>query len=150
MDYEINVDTNAIIPLNNEKSYIMEPESEYYVSGSTTDVIEHSCEYFGSSYEGRSIGTYNLLGIQHKIPIIIEESSNIIFFPTASPRRNECFWLSYENITKFDKGNNAKSTIVEFKSGQKLMVPVSIHSFSNQYLRAGRLKAVISSRKLQK
>ena len=150
MDYEINVDTNAIIPINNEKSYIMEPESEYYVSGSTTDVIEHSCEYFGSSYEGRSIGTYNLLGIQHKIPIIIEESSNIIFFPTASPRRNECFWLSYENITKFDKGNTAKSTLVEFKSGQKLMVPVSLHSFSNQYLRAGRLKAVISSRKLQK
>lgn len=56
MDYEINEDTNAIIPINNEKSYIMEPESEYYVSGSTTDVIEHSCEYFGSSYEGRSIG----------------------------------------------------------------------------------------------
>ena len=53
----------------------MEPVAEYYVDSSAFEVIDHSCKYFGSSYLGRNAGTYNLLGIQHKTPIIVEEDN---------------------------------------------------------------------------
>lgn len=150
MEYEINIDTLAVMPNERGYSYVMESETEYDIPITTLNVIKHSCEYFGSSYDGRKIGTYNLLGIQHKNPIIIEESNNIIFFPTISPKKEDCVWLSYENISTFYKGKNIKSTVVEFKNKQKIEVPVSFHQISNQYLRACRLKAMIMSRKIQK
>ena len=149
MEYEINSETLAIIPINDKKSFVMEPIAEYYVDAPTLDIIDHSCKYFGSTYQGRNIGTYNLLGIQHKTPIIIEESNDIIFFPTRSPKNSECYWISYNNISSFKEGDGSKATYVEFKNGQKILVPISYLSFSNQYLRAGKLKAIIKARKCQ-
>lgn len=149
MDYEINSETLAIMPINGEQAYVMEPEEEYYVNCQPFDIIEHSCEYFGSTYQGRSLGTYHLIGLVHKNPIIIEESCSIVFFPTISPKRPECIWLSYDKICNYTKGEEPRTTLVEFTNGQKIVVPISINSFSNQYLRAGRLKNVISSRKIK-
>ena len=59
---------------------IIENGEEYIINNNSTKILEHSCEYFGSSLEGRKEGTKKLLGITHKSPIIIEESRNIIFF----------------------------------------------------------------------
>ena len=61
-------------------------------------IIENSCRYFGSSYNGRHIGTKNLTGINYKSPIIIEETKNIIFFPTTSPKQSDCSWISLKYI----------------------------------------------------
>ena len=61
------------------------------------NIIENSCEYFGSSYLGRHEGTKKLIGITHKAPIIIEESKNLIYFPTTSPRLTDCVWIKYIN-----------------------------------------------------
>ena len=36
--------------------------------------MDDSCKYFGSSYQGRYEGTKNLIGMNYKLPIIIEES----------------------------------------------------------------------------
>lgn len=150
MDYEINNETLVIMPFENNKSYIMETDAEYYIPSPTMKVIKHSCEYFGSSYEGRSFGTSKLLGIHHKTPIIIEETNNIVFFPTTSPKNNDCVWLSCENISNFYKNNETLNTVVEFKNKQKIELAISVHSFSNQYLRSCRLKSVIFSRKALK
>ncbi|NCC71721.1 hypothetical protein EOM09_09185, partial [bacterium] len=151
MDYEINKETLIIVPKSEtKKCLIMESSDTYDIKNSVSNIIKHSCEYFGSSYEGRNIGTYKLLGIRHKSPIIIEESNNIIFFPTESPKNDSCYWVSFNNIATFFENREKKNTIVEFKNGQKIEIPISFHSFSNQYLRASKLKAVISSRKTEK
>ena len=150
MEYEINPETLVVLPLEDRKAFVMEPDAEYTVDSSVMEVIDHSCKYFGSSYSGRNSGTFNLLGIQIKTPIIIEETNDIIFFPTRSPRSKDCFWISYNNIASFSKTDDIKTTKVEFKNGKTLLVPISYLSFSNQYLRAGRLKAVLISRKYQK
>ena len=34
---------------------------------------EFSCKYFGSSFEGRILGSKNILGSVYKAPIIVEE-----------------------------------------------------------------------------
>jgi len=145
MDYEITYDTQAILPINSKTTKIIELDEEYLVDGSTLKVLEHSCEYFGSSFEGRKEGTKKLLGITHKAPIIVEESRKIIFFPTQSPENKDCIWINLEKIDKYYKINKKKSA-VQFKNGDILEFDVSIGSLTNQILRATRLKYILEER----
>ena len=79
--YEINSETQAIIPIGGDKSKIIESSRTLIVNQTPMKIIDRSCKYFGSSYQGRFIGTKNLIGVSHKAPIIIEETKEIIFFP---------------------------------------------------------------------
>ena len=81
MDYEITFDTQVILPMDSKSSKIIENNESYVVNVTPMQILEHSCEYFGSSFDGRREGTKKLLGITHKSPIIVEESRKIIFFP---------------------------------------------------------------------
>ena len=146
MDYEINKNTLAILPLDENNSKVMETEADYNIESSSFKVIEHSCNYFGSSYSGRHEGTKQLIGISHKSPIVIEESTKMIFFPTTSPLNEDCIWISLDNISKYYKSINPKCSIIEFKNGNKMELNVSIGSLTNQILRATRLKVVLEDR----
>ena len=145
MDYEINYDTQAIIPLDQNSSKIIESDNEYYISEKSLSIMEHSCEYFGSSYNGRKDGTKKLLGITHKAPIIIEESRKIIFFPTTSPEKDECIWINSEKIDKYYKVDQNHSAI-QFKNGDVLEFDISFGSLTNQIMRATRLKFILDER----
>lgn len=149
MDYEVNYDTQVILPIEGTKSKVIESDNEYVVNQTVQEVLEHSCEYFGSSYEGRKEGTRKMLGITHKSPIIIEESQKMIFFPTTSPERMDCIWINLEKIERYYKVDNKKSAII-FKNGDKLEFDVSFGSLSNQILRATRLKFVLDERTSKK
>jgi hypothetical protein len=83
ISYEINCDTLALIPVSEKETKIIERNNIFNVNNSVMNIIENSCEYFGSSYLGRHEGTKKLIGITHKAPIIIEESKNLIYFPTT-------------------------------------------------------------------
>ena len=145
MDYEITFDTQVILPVDNKSSRIIENNESYVVNVTPMQILEHSCEYFGSSFDGRKDGTKKLLGITHKSPIIVEESRKIIFFPTTSPDRNDCIWINLEKINKYYKSSQKKS-IIEFKNGDIIEFDVSIGSLTNQILRASRLKYILEER----
>lgn len=149
MNYEITYDTQIILPIDDNSSKIIENDSEYVVNNSTLNILEHSCEYFGSSYEGRKEGTKKLLGITHKSPIIVEESRKIIFFPTSSPENSNCIWINLEKIEKYYKINPKKSAIL-FKNGDVMEFDVSYGSLTNQILRATRLKYILEERMSKK
>ena len=51
--YEINKDTCAVIGVNDNVTKIIEREDEYYVDKNCYEVMEDSCQYYGSSCEGR-------------------------------------------------------------------------------------------------
>ncbi len=145
MDYEITFDTQVILPMDSKSSKIIENNESYVVNVTPMQILEHSCEYFGSSFDGRREGTKKLLGITHKSPIIVEESRKIIFFPTTSPDRNDCIWINLEKINRYYKSSQKKS-IIEFKNGDIIEFDVSIGSLTNQILRASRLKYILEER----
>ena len=145
MNYEINYDTQIIKPIDKNVSRVIEEDAEYIIKSDTLSILEHSCEYFGSSFEGRKEGTKKLLGITHKSPIIVEESRKIIFFPTTSPDKKECAWINLEKIEKYFKNGSKRSTIL-FKNGRALNLDISIGSLTNQILRATRLKYILDER----
>lgn len=145
-NYEINSSTLAIIPLSKNSSKVIEENEILIVNKNTTEIIDDSCKFFGSSYLGRHEGTKNIIGINYKAPIVIEESNEIIFFPTSSPRFENCSWISLKKILKYKKEN--KNTIIIFKNGYQLPINISAGSLENQILRSTLLESVLRSRKM--
>lgn len=145
MKYEINKDTLAILPMEGDKSRVIEKDYEYIVDIKPYEVMEHSCEYFGSSLSGRLDGAKSMLGTIYKAPILVEESRNIIFFPTASPLLDNNVWVSLNNVEKLEKNGN-KTNII-FKDGKNILVDIPYLSIENQVLRSARLESIIRSRR---
>ena len=144
-EYEINDDTLAILPINEYKSKVIEKTKSFIVNQTPIKIIDNSCQYFGSSYQGRFLGTKNLIGISHKAPIIIEESREIIFFPTSSPRLYSCAWISLKNLQNYKR--NDDNTLLIFNNGHLLDLDISYGMLDNQVLRAARLESVLRLRK---
>jgi competence protein ComK len=145
-NYEINMHTIAIIPIKSKVSKVIESDDSFLVKKSTTEIIDDSCRYFGSSYAGRFEGTKSLIGFNYKSPIIIEETTEIIFFPTSSPRFDSCYWISLKHISNYSKNGNGSNLI--FDNGQKIEICISYSSLENQILRATRLESILRQRKM--
>lgn len=143
--YEINYDTLAVIPINNNISKIIENDRTLIVNKKTTEIIDDSCKYFGSNLKGRHEGTKNLIGITYKSPIVIEETRNIIFFPTSSPRYNDCYWVALNKIKNSEKIDNYCQII--FNNNYELELNISYQSLQNQILRATMLESTLRKRR---
>ena len=142
--YEINKNTCAILNVDNEISKIIENEQEYLLPKRSFEVMEDSCAYYGSSYDGRLKGTKMMLGGNYKLPIIVEETNNIIFFPTNGTNNDKCSWISLNKVSKYEpKGGY---TNVTFDGGKSVILKMSCASFEMQLLRATRLQNLINKR----
>ena len=100
--YEINSSTCALIPNSDFSTRIIETYNIINVPYSVSNIIDYSCAYYGSSFKGRLCGSKNALGSKYKLPIIIEESREMIFFPTTSYESDTCAWISLKNISISD------------------------------------------------
>ena len=145
MNYEITYDTQVIAPIDSETSRVIETEAEYIVNNPPLNILEYSCEYFGSSYEGRLKWSKEILKTRIKLPVIIEESKNIIFFPTRSISNNDCIWLSYNNITRIERNGN--STNVFFNDNRVYSIDVSYDILDRQIYNCLRLEKELLSRR---
>ncbi len=146
-EYEINLNTLALIPISEKKTKIFEKDSEFIVEKTVNKIMEESCEFFGSSLIGRQKGTSKLIGVTHKAPIIVEETKEIIFFPTSSPRLSNCCWISLNNLENYYSKNQNKTVVLEFKNKKELNLSISYGIVDNQILRATRLESVIRKRR---
>ena len=142
--YEINKNTLALIPINKEKTKIIEKEKSYIIDSNIMKIINNSCTSFGSSYKGRFDSTKKLIGVSYKAPIIIEESNGIIYFPTTSPKQDNCCWLSLNHIKNYYKENNYIYIVFDTEFSMKL--ELSLNSFNNQYLNALKLYNLIKNK----
>ena len=114
--YEINSSTCALIPKNDFSTIILDNDGVETIPNSINKLMNYSCAYYGSSLKGRLEGTKQALGSKYKLPIIVEETREMIFFPTSSYRDNKCAWISLKNISNYKKsGKNVK---VLFKNNQ--------------------------------
>ena len=146
--YEICSDTLAIMPKNNNNSIVYEKNNIFLVNLSVEKIMDNSCKYFGSTLNGRKAGASNLLNISYKVPIIIEETNELIFFPTASNRNNNCSWISLNNIERYER--NIRGCKIFFKEGKDIIFPISYGIISNQVARSIKLQYLINRRKEEK
>mgnify|MGYP001026759736 FL=1 len=145
MDYDINRDTVMIIPINDKKSRVIETNGDYIVDDNAYSIMERSCLYFGSSYEGRLLSSKSILGSVYKAPIVIEESRSIIFFPVKSSVVKQNIWISLNNLVSYNKHD--KKTIITFKRDKQILLDIPYFSIDSQVLRSTLLESVIRRRK---
>ena len=147
-NYEINEETMAVLPINEHCSKIYETDSVFYVNKGTTAIMEDSCLYFGSTLDGRRKGTQDMIGVNYKAPIIVEESKEMIFFPTSSSRYHDSVWISLKHIHNYYMENNF--LVIEFENQQKVYLKYSYGIIDNQILRATRLESPLRGQKKKK
>lgn len=144
-NYEISLGTLAIVPNEEFSSLVFEDNNRYVVQQTPFEILKDSCQYFGSTYEGRRNSSKLILGGDYKVPILIESSHNLILIPTASPYSSDCSWISLihiKELSRIDKFN----TLVIFDNDCKVIINCSYRSLENQILRATKLSYVINQR----
>lgn len=142
-DYQVNPSTMAIVPYDSKNtlySKVYELTHSFIVRKSPVEVIDSSCEQFGSSYEGRLKGTMCLTGVKIKPPIIINPHLPIYAFPTRSSRSIECAWVITRHIKQYYEGTGKHTTILLFNNNQQVTIPISTRTFDQQVLRAANLR----------
>jgi competence protein ComK len=145
-DYIINRFTMAIIPDSNKIcTEVLEYEENLVVQKRPMEVIDQSCRYFGSSFNGRKDGTKDLIRVTHKSPVVIDPANSIYFFPTTSSTRSQCVWLSHGYVKDYSKTDH-DNTIVTFTNGKEITLTMSVGSFEKQLFRTAQLRSIISSR----
>lgn len=146
MKYEISKGTLAVLPNEKNTSLVYEDGERYVVDQTPFEIMEASCLYFGSSYKGRKEGARNVLGAEYKVPIIVDDTDNLIVFPTTSPNSSDCVWISIKHLKSYEKIDSYNTKII-FNNGKEIIVPSSYRSIENQISRASRLDFVMRSRK---
>ncbi len=148
-DYEINEGTLAIISLNGKQSKVLEDNNNYIFNKRSFDILDYSCKYFGSSYEGRKEGAKSIIGASYKVPIIVEEERDLVFFPTSAYEDDDCIWVAVNRIKDYCSAD-FNTTIVTFDNGVQINLPISFRTVENQVFRSTRLSYLLKCRKDEK
>ena len=146
MNYEISRGTLAIVPNEKETSLVYEDEDRYIIDQNPFSIMEDSCKYFGSTYEGRKNGAKDILGAEYKVPIVVEDSNNLIVFPTTSPSAEDCCWISLKRVKKIEKIDSNNTKII-FDNNCEIIVDCSYRTIENQLSRASRLDLILRNHK---
>ena len=143
-NYEINEDTIAVVPVGYEKTRIIEIGKEYIIDKKAYKIMDESCIFYGSTYKGRLKAAKNILNCSYKLPILVEESQNIIFFPTKSSLEEDCCWINFSYIKTVEK--KERKCIIDFINNERLELDISKLSIENQITRSTKLSYILQKR----
>lgn len=142
--YEINSSTLCLMELKNGNTYVIEEEDEFEVKANIHKIVDESCRSFGSSLEGRLLGTTKLTNTRYKAPILVSESLNIILLPTGSRRGEICHWLSFNCIKDYDEikavESNKYKSYVRFVNDKIVNLEITKNILKNQMNKCAMLK----------
>lgn len=145
-NYEINVNTLMIMPFGYGKSKVYELGREFIVNCTPLNIIKNSCLFYGCSFEGRREAVKDILVIDMKVPILIEDSLNIIFFPTSSCINKNSIWISFQHLLKYSKLDEF-STVLYFSNSSRFFIDVKYNLIDNQIIRCIKLNSLLLKRK---
>lgn len=149
-NYIITCDTIAIIGIDNNTCKVIEKDNEMIINKNSFSVIEESCLYYGSSYQGRVDAANVLISNSYKVPIVVENINNLVFFPTISPNSSLCMWISIDNIFNNVVDDDTKACKLIFKNNVEILTNLSNYSLENQMLKSYMLHSIMKSRNFVK
>lgn len=144
-EYYISNDTLLIMPFGKNKTRIYDINGTYTIKKSVSEIVDISCQYYGSNYQGRYVGSKRLLNMDYKLPIIVDEIKEVVIFPTCSPKSDKCIWICVNNIDNYEKYK--KTAKIKFINKFSLELNISFNSLENQIMRATLLLMKLKKRK---
>lgn len=139
-EYLITNKTLAILPYLTKYSVIIEVDKIRVINKNPIKILNYNCNYHGSSYLGSLSGSSYLTGLSYKLPISID--SNLILFPTTSPRNKYCSWINLYNVLTI-KSNNKYDSNILFINNKTVNFNISLNKLNHQLLQAYYLAAKI-------
>lgn len=141
--YRITRRTVAILPcydLHKQSRVILEDGSEILTPLRPYQLLQLSCRQYSSSIEERTQLAKRLSNIKGKVPIIVDLDTYITFFPTKSPKREDCEWFAWSHISEIDVDVDGNVYIVT-ERGHRVPVNTSRYVLKNQIKITGELVA---------
>lgn len=142
-EYVVTPETMGLAPYLNkygeEWSIALEMNRTILVPSRSKVVLDESCHFFGSSYEGRVAGTKAIMNRGKMYPIAISVPQDMYMFPLSSPENYTCVWLSYVHI-RLIEAHGPHHAKVTFVNGQQLIVQKSEKVVALKKLRTGELR----------
>lgn len=132
--YEIDLSTLMLIGIDDSRTLVVTLGKEFIVDECAKKIIDNSCKYFGSTLVERIKATQRVVNIRSKVPIIIENSRNIIFFPLKSCREKSNIWISFNNLVRYEKKDDV--TYLYFKENKVQKLDFSYYIIDNQVTRS--------------
>ncbi len=130
-------------------SIVREEDDEFIVLQTPTEIVAHSCYFYGVNYKGRISSTEALTGVTHKPPIAVSPQDTLFFFPTISSSRYDCIWISHNHVKEVHKVSE-KKVRVSFFNHDSFTLDISMRSFKNQLHRTGQLISAYANSKATK
>lgn len=143
--YEIDLSTLMLIGIDDYSTLVITTEKEFIVQENAKKIIDNSCKFFGSSLRECTNATQRIVNIRSKVPIIIEQSRSIIFFPLKSSREKNNIWISFNNLIKYEKKDN--KTVLYFKENIVKKIEFSYYIVDNQVTRSLVLDYEVNKRR---
>ena len=144
MDYIINKNTNYLM-FDGDNTIINELTTELVKKGNfLKNILESSCEYYGSSLKGRIISSRKIIKSSYRMPIIVSEKSNILLFPINGKNNKEQIWFNFLNIKSYEKDQEFVNVTFNTGFSQKFMLSYAI--LNNQMLKCSRLLLIFMMR----
>ncbi len=141
--YTVNENTVAFIPKNdgfgNVHTDILEVNHLIESHLNPIELVDMNLRYYGSSLKGAHEGARYILGRVNMCPVIMNLKHHLVWFPTDSPKKNDCVWLSLNHIKYYQKNPN-KSTQIIFTNNSTFMLGVNFNKFKTRISNAYELK----------
>ncbi|WP_397537212.1 competence protein ComK [Rummeliibacillus pycnus] len=141
--YTVSDNTMAFLPdfdgVGGFKTTILEVDDLKECHLNPVELLDQNLRFFGSSLRGASEGTRYILGEVNMYPVIMNLKHQLVWFPTRSPKKNDCVWLALNHIKSYKRNKN-QSTKIIFTNGSSLNIEVSFSSFEMRMNRAYALK----------
>ena len=113
----------------------------YFINGEVQEVsmtprmfLEKMCLVNGCSLQGRMDAFKYVMKVQKKVPVLINQYFQCIFFPTHGSQVERSVWLQYKYIKKVTSLESAKC-IVHFVDDSQLLVNVGCRVIYKQLKR---------------
>ncbi|TFD99252.1 competence protein ComK [Jeotgalibacillus salarius] len=104
------------------------------------EIIEHSCLYYFSTYEGRKTSSRFLTRISHKPPIVIDPVTGIYFFSTHADSNKSNYWIALHHVINMEKTDDiSNETTITLSGNVDITLPISRRATHLQYLKASVL-----------
>lgn len=112
--------------------------NEYRYEKTAGDIITGWCIMHGSTVHGRQDAMRQIFGWHQKIPVLISEITQEIWFPIAGERAEENIWVCYDGVFAFHRKNDYE-TRIEFACGLAADIGCNVRTVRMQMKRCREL-----------
>lgn len=139
--YYINAETQLLMKMDDGKyrTKIVEEDRTIESDCDPLKIIDENCTFSGASLEGRFATVRRILNSRTNLPIPVHLYEGVYLFPTISTSNDDCIWISYFHISKYEPfGNRAAIT---FHNDQRIVLNISYNRLDQQIKRTSQVIA---------